>query len=187
MARRGSAGCAIGVPVIPNKNVFLYIIFYLQIYAWKIADEMLLHQNELGLEALYFSAQTMRQKVQNAFLELPPESHVSLRDSLIEHLCRTNETSGRTIVTQLALALADLALQMSTWEKPVVFIIEKMGQKGSVVALLEVLTVMPEEINALKLGKNRRQEFEEELKSAGPIVLDLLVSVKCWSLHFFTC
>lgn len=136
---------------------------------------MLLHQNELGLEAVYFSAQTMRQKVLNAFLELPPESHISLRDSVIEHLCRTNETSGRTIITQLALALSDLALQMSAWEKPVVHIIEKMSHKGSILALLEVLTVLPEEINALKLGKNRRQEFEEELKATGPVVLNLLV------------
>ncbi|KAI5710927.1 hypothetical protein M8J75_012534 [Diaphorina citri] len=144
------------------------------IYAWKIADEMLLHQNELGLEAVYFSAQTMRQKVQNAFFELPSESHASLRDSLIEHLCRTNDTSGKNIITQLALALADLALQMSAWEKPVVYIIEKLSHKGSILALLEVLTVLPEEVNVLKLGKNRREEFEEELKAAGPIVIEFL-------------
>ncbi|KAL1462654.1 hypothetical protein WDU94_014472 [Cyamophila willieti] len=144
------------------------------IFAWKIADEMLLHQNELGLEAVYFSAQTMKQKVQNAFFELPSESHASLRDSLIEHLSRTNESSGRTVMTQLALALADLALQMSAWEKPTVYIIEKLSHKGSILALLEVLTVLPEEVNVLKLGKNRRQEFEEELKSASAIVLEFL-------------
>uniref|UniRef100_A0A8D8ZEZ3 Transportin-3 n=1 Tax=Cacopsylla melanoneura TaxID=428564 RepID=A0A8D8ZEZ3_9HEMI len=144
------------------------------IFAWKIADEMLLHQNELGLEAVYFSAQTMKQKVQNAFFELPSESHASLRDSLIEHLSRTNESSGRTVMTQLALALADLALQMSAWEKPIVHIIEQLSHKGSILALLEVLTVLPEEVNVLKLGKNRRQEFEEELKSASAIVLEFL-------------
>lgn len=53
---------------------------------------------------------------------------------------------------QLCLALADLALQMSSWQKPVVDLINRFG--GSTVylwPLLEILTVLPEEVNSRSL------------------------------------
>lgn len=53
---------------------------------------------------------------------------------------------------QLCLALADLALQMSSWQKPVVDLINRFG--GSTVylwPLLEMLTVLPEEVNSRSL------------------------------------
>lgn len=72
-----------------------------------------------NLEACYIAAQTMRTKIQYSFQELPPEAHISLRDSLMEHLDQVNENTNSVIVTQLSLAIATFALQMSRWEKPV--------------------------------------------------------------------
>ena len=54
----------------------------------------------------------MRTKIQNSFHELPPDSHASLRDSLLEHVNAVNEETNSVIVTQLCLAIADLALLM---------------------------------------------------------------------------
>lgn len=90
---------------------------YFKVYAWKIADDML--REKRSLESCYFAAQTLRTKIQYSFQELTPEVHISLRDSLMDHLDQVNEHTSPVIVTQLALAMATLALQMSRWEKPV--------------------------------------------------------------------
>ncbi|PNF38379.1 Transportin-3 [Cryptotermes secundus] len=143
------------------------------VYSWKVADEML-HQKR-DLESCYFAAQTMRTKIQLSFHELPTEAHNSLRDSLLEHIGQVNDATNTVIVTQLCLALADLALQMSTWQKPVVDLIGKFGQTN-VWPLLEILTVLPEEVNSrlLRLGANRRQEIMQELSSTAPTITEFL-------------
>lgn len=80
-------------------------------------------------------------------------------------------------IFQLCLALADLALQMSSWQKPVVDLIGKFG-RTNVWPLLEILTVLPEEVNSrlLRLGANRRLEVMQEFGSTAPTVTEFLVS-----------
>lgn len=112
-------------------------------HAWTTADELLHHKRDL--ESCYFGAQTMRTKIQQSFHELPPEAHASLRDSLLEHLSQINEGTNTVIVTQLSLALADLALQMTTWHSPILDLINKFSQ-SHVWPLLEIMTVLPEEL-----------------------------------------
>lgn len=73
----------------------------LQVYAWKVADEML--QQKRDLESCYFAAQTMRTKIQFSFHELPTEAHNSLRDSLMEHIGQVNDATNTVIVTQVSL------------------------------------------------------------------------------------
>ncbi|KAH7986571.1 hypothetical protein HPB49_025903 [Dermacentor silvarum] len=146
--------------------------------AWKIADELL--QQNVDLESCYFAAQTMRTKIQYVFHELPPESHGSLRDSLMEHLAKVNKDTAPVIVTQLSLAMADLALQMSAWKSPVVDLIQRFGCSPShIPVLLEVLTVLPEELNSrsLRLGANRRNEIIELFTQVSGQVVHLLVSI----------
>ncbi|CAB0015471.1 unnamed protein product [Nesidiocoris tenuis] len=145
------------------------------VWAWKVTDEIL-HQNK-ELESCYFAAQTMRSKVQLSFHELPPESHASLRDSLIEHISRVNDDTNSAIVTQLCLALVDLALQMCSWEKPVPDLIERFGASAPG-PLLEILTVFPEEVSSrsLRLGANRRQTILSEFTRAVPQVTEFLSS-----------
>lgn len=80
-------------------------------------------QQKRDLESCYFAAQTMRTKIQYSFHELPTEAHISLRDSLMQHLEQVNDSTNSVIVTQLCLALAALSLQMSSWQKPVLDLI----------------------------------------------------------------
>ena len=114
-------------------------------------------------------------QIQTRFHEVPQDSRTSLRDSLIEHLLNVDEQTSSAILTQLALALADLILLMSEWNSAINETIQRLkGAKPWV--LLEVLVVLPEEVSSrlLRLGANRRNEVIEELKQNAIQVDDFL-------------
>ncbi|KAL3266215.1 hypothetical protein HHI36_010397 [Cryptolaemus montrouzieri] len=144
------------------------------VHAWTIADELLHHKKDL--QSCYFAAQTMRSKIQNNFHELPQEAHSSLRDSLVEHISQINESTSAVIVTQLCLALADLALQMTSWKRAPLDLINKFSQTN-VWPLLEILTVLPEEVEgrAIRLGENRRQELLEDFRQCASTIDQFLI------------
>lgn len=144
-------------------------------FAWEVADQ-LLHELSADVNASYFAAHTMRTKVYYNYGELPADSRVSLRDSLLGHVTRFGSAS-QPVVTQLALAVADLAVQMVEWKDAVGDLISRLAQDGSsVTMLLETLTVLPEEIDSphFRLGSNRRKDVTEEMRKAGAVVLSLL-------------
>ncbi|KAJ0175870.1 hypothetical protein K1T71_009029 [Dendrolimus kikuchii] len=140
------------------------------IHSWKIADELL--QQKKDLNSCYFAAQTMRSKVQHNLSELPSESLISLRDTLVAHLEHTSPGTTSSILTQLSLALADLALQMPSWQNCINDLIKSFSNKNDF-ALLEVLTVLPQEIDSsnLKLGQNRREDIKRELRTNSQLVM----------------
>lgn len=162
-------------PVEPGKASLWLGELQKSVFAWKIADEML-HEKR-NIESCYFAAQTMRTKIQFSFHELPQEAHISLRDSLLEHISQINEHTNSAIVTQLCLALADLVLQMTSWQKPVVDLINRFGTSTSNLwPLLEILTVLPEEANSrsLRLGANRRHHMLLEFNASADTVTEFL-------------
>ncbi|RXM30474.1 Transportin-3 [Acipenser ruthenus] len=145
-------------------------------YAWEIADQLL--QLKQDVESCYFAAQTMKMKIQTSFYELPAETHISLRDSLLSHIQNLKDLSP-VIVTQLALAIADLALQMASWKGCVHTLIEKYSNDvSSLLFLIEILTVLPEEVHSrsLRIGANRRTEIIEDLAYYSSTVVTLLMS-----------
>ncbi|XP_069128619.1 transportin-3-like [Argopecten irradians] len=145
--------------------------------AWQISDQLLRQQHTL--ESCYFAAQTMRTKIQYSFHELPVDSHGYLKDSLLEHAGKISGDTQAIIVTQLSLALADLALQMAAWKDATLELVQRFGSNVQQLPfLLEVLTVIPEEVNSrsLRLGSNRRNDIMEELTKASSVVLQLLTA-----------
>uniref|UniRef100_A0A673LDY1 Transportin-3-like n=1 Tax=Sinocyclocheilus rhinocerous TaxID=307959 RepID=A0A673LDY1_9TELE len=145
-------------------------------YAWEISDQLL--QLKQDVESCYFAAQTMKMKIQTSFYELPPETHTALRDSLLSHIQNLKDLSP-IIVTQLALAIADLALQMASWKGCVQTLIEKYSNDvSSMPFLIEILTVLPEEVHSrsLRIGANRRTEIIEDLAYYSTTVVTLLVT-----------
>ncbi|KAK1169089.1 transportin-3 isoform X2 [Acipenser oxyrinchus oxyrinchus] len=145
-------------------------------HAWEIADQLL--QLKQDVESCYFAAQTMKMKIQTSFYELPAETHISLRDSLLSHIQNLKDLSP-VIVTQLALAIADLALQMASWKGCVHTLIEKYSNDvSSLLFLIEILTVLPEEVHSrsLRIGANRRTEIIEDLAYYSSTVVTLLMS-----------
>ncbi|KAI9585971.1 transportin-3 [Glossina fuscipes] len=154
--------------------------FQKSIYSWTIADELL--QQKRDLHSCYFAAQTMRNKIQNSFNELPPSSHESLRDSLITHIGQITIDTDNIIVTQLCLALADLSLLMASWKQPILDLLDMLSpQPQSMWPLLEILTLIPEEMDSryLRLGANRREEVHLQLEAAAPKVMEYL----CMCMH----
>ncbi|KAF5888724.1 transportin-3 [Clarias magur] len=145
-------------------------------YAWEIADQLL--QLKQDVESCYFAAQTMKVKIQTSFYELPQETHLALRDSLLSHIENLKDLSP-VIITQLALAIADLALQMPSWKGCVHTLIEKYGNDVTAMPFLtEILTVLPEEVHSrlLRIGANRRTEIIEDLAFYSTTVVTLLMS-----------
>lgn len=71
-----------------------------QMYAWEISDQLL--QMKQDVESCYFAAQTMKMKIQTAFYELPQDTHLALRDSLLSHIQNLKELSP-IIITQVTL------------------------------------------------------------------------------------
>lgn len=148
--------------------------FQRSVFAWETSDQLLQTKNDV--ESTYFAAQTMRSKVLYSFNELPESSHISLKDSLLNHIEQLHNMSP-IILTQLALAVCDLALQMITWKNPAVtFMQTYANNKDSLVYLLELLTLLPEEVRnkSLRLGDNRRNEVMDEMENSAPMVVDLL-------------
>ncbi|KAG8524553.1 Transportin-3 [Galemys pyrenaicus] len=147
-----------------------------QVHAWEISDQLL--QIRQDVESCYFAAQTMKMKIQTSFYELPTDSHASLRDSLLTHIQNLKDLSP-VIVTQLALAIADLALQMPSWKGCVQTLVEKYSNDvTSLPFLLEILTVLPEEVHSrsLRIGANRRTEIIEDLAFYSSTVVSLLMT-----------
>uniref|UniRef100_A0A668RJZ4 Transportin-3 n=1 Tax=Oreochromis aureus TaxID=47969 RepID=A0A668RJZ4_OREAU len=145
-------------------------------YAWEVSDQLL--QLKQDVESCYFAAQTMKMKIQTSFYELPPETHNALRDSLLTHIQNLKDLSP-IIVTQLALAIADLALQMASWKGCVHTLIEKYNNDiSSMPFLIEILTVLPEEVHSrsLRIGANRRTEIIEDLAYYSSTVVTLLTT-----------
>ena len=88
------------------------------------------------------------------------------------------------VLTQLCLAVALLALHMESWLSVVPDLISNLTTPPEQAAvklpcLLELLTVLPEEVENFKVGimPRRRQAFREMLKAAGQQVLQLLLQV----------
>ncbi|XP_031829291.1 transportin 3 isoform X2 [Nomia melanderi] len=138
-------------------------------------------------------------------MELPPDLETVYQ--AVYSLYNYSDPSGTGKTSQwldelqksLCLALADLALQMSSWQKPVVDLINRFGgSTNNLWSLLEVMTVLPEEVNSrsLRLGANRRQHILQELNASADTVTEFFkmclknggesCHIRCTILRCFT-
>jgi len=148
------------------------------VYAWTLSDQLL--QRKVDVETCYFAAQTMRSKIQYSFNELPAEAHLSLRNSLLEHLTGVTPGTSQVIVTQLCLAMADLILLMPEWTNALSELMSRLsGSSDTMQPLLEVLLLLPEEVDSrhLRLGANRRMQVKQMLTLSSPHIGQFLQSV----------
>ncbi|KAM3719234.1 Transportin-3 [Dirofilaria immitis] len=154
--------------------------FQKSVYSWSICDRILSEHRDST--ASYFAAQTMRQKLLHSMKELPSSSHLSLRDSLINHL-RNYESypleKNSVIITQLCLALSDLYLQVPEWTNFVAEILERFGTPDKTPVLLTFLKTLPEEVQSshLRIGENRRRIVNTELAQKTQAVIHFLSQV----------
>ncbi|KAH7433967.1 hypothetical protein KP509_07G095100 [Ceratopteris richardii] len=142
--------------------------FQQSLEAWQISDS-LLHDPSINLEVLYFCAQTLRTKIQRDFDDLPLDSRIHLRDSVLM-LLRRFQHGPASVRTQLCLALAGLAMHISAgdWGRGgvVKWLKEELSVSNeSVSSFLELLTVLPQEAYSHKTAvkPERRRRFQKEL------------------------
>ncbi|KAL2916946.1 Nuclear import receptor [Polyrhizophydium stewartii] len=146
--------------------------------AWAISDAII-RREDLPHSARIFAAQTFRQKIEYDLDELDVPSQESLRDSLLGLLYEARSGS-KNMRTQLCLSLADLAIQLVTWEDPVAHMISIFGGNPEMLAvLLNFLRVLPEEMSynskihlEKKVAETRSQTL---LTNNGGRVFELLI------------
>lgn len=120
---------------------------YLQTHAWSACNQIL--NDAQSLVVCTFAAQTMRRKMVSDFRELDPASYTTIRQSLLNHLWQVAfmlhlmsipifsvvkqkfDANTQPIVTQLAVALIDLYLQVPEWNE---FGVELFNQFAKYVA-----------------------------------------------------
>lgn len=148
-------------------------------YAWQVCDNLL--TTKRSKESCFFAAQTLKSKLIADIHELPKESFEGLRESMLSHLETFAklgaEVCPANLSTQLILAIADLTLQMPSWQDPVKDMITRYIQDEVYLTyLLEYLTLLPEELHnkALRLGNARRQSAIATLQASSGMVLDIL-------------
>jgi len=154
--------------------------------AWQVSDQILSNA-EAPVQFRFFAAQTMRTKVQFDFYELPIESYGSLRDSLLNHIDAFRAPEYQPIHTMLAIAIADLAIQMDNeWATVIPVLFEKFGQNPECYAtLLEIIRMLPEENMNLKLmtDSHKRTSSRERLQAATPQIVQFLLTLQCPSMQ----
>lgn len=149
--------------------------FKKSVHAWYITDQIL--HTDKNEQVLFFAAQTIRTKIQYNFHELPVDTHESLRNSLLDHVDLLSQSSFNTVQTQIYIALSDLIMLMSSWENPVPEIIQRFtNPPDRMNALIEFLTILPEEINnkRLKLGQNRRDQLKTIFSQSSSYIVQFL-------------
>ena len=103
-------------------------------------------------EFYYFFAQTLKTKIQYDMYQLPADSYLSLRDSLMQKLITLLHNSvAKATMKQLSLAVADLSIQaIEVWTTAVPDLVNVL-QNEHLTELLEILKLIPEETENLKL------------------------------------
>ena len=120
--------------------MFLQVLF-----AFYIFDALLLILTTFFL--FYKTELIVNNKITLDLHQLDAAARNNLRDSLLELLYQYR-SGPRSIVTQLCLSLACLALQMPEWQNVLPQFTELYGKNPETVScLLEFLKVLPEEIN----------------------------------------
>lgn len=156
--------------------------------AWQQSSESwqgchaVLQDDRAGLEAKYFAANTLRQKIQRDFEELPKDSVLPLAESVMNLLIKHAQDIP-TVRTQLCIALAALATHVPAghWGSggPLAWWAAYLSRQPSNIALLcmrDLLTVLPQEVvgHQPALTHSRRRELHQEIEASIPEAFSLL-------------
>lgn len=136
-------------------------------------------------EIQFFGASTLHLKISSHWHDLSAELRESLRSQLVTQVC--NFALGpKMVLTRLCVSLASLILRtlLDSWPSAVPDLLQafQSGEgaeaSGQRLALLEVLTVLPEELQSRKITSGNRARLQAALAQEwtlfGPILRDLL-------------
>ncbi|XP_072172945.1 importin-13-like [Diadema setosum] len=152
--------------------------------AWQFAWALLDHNK--APEVQYFGASVLHSKISRSWPEVPSEQYDVLRTQLFQQIF--NSALGtRIVLTRLCVALSSFALSTmpDVWPDAVKSIIETFQQARTphldsthrCSALLELLTVLPEEFQTAPMSQHRKSTVRHELEKGMTHVLPLLQSL----------
>ncbi|KAF4724464.1 Transportin-3 [Perkinsus olseni] len=148
--------------------------------AWQVAN-VVLDNDSNNENMLFFAAQTLRTKIQFDFYELQETDWAGLRESIISKLINFSGSNKSSAVRmQLAIALADLAIQMDDkWETAIEDIIKQFSSSPAYTGLLLiVLKLLPEEASNYRLmtDTSKRNNAFRRLAKYSPDVVQFLMA-----------
>lgn len=119
--------------------------------SWTQVDH-LLSTPGLQTEFYYFFAQTLKTKIQYDMYQVPENSFLGLRDSIIQKLLALPESpAAKPARKQLCLAIADLAIQaIEVWNTAIPDLVNALEARNPR-ELFEILKLIPEETENLRL------------------------------------
>ncbi|KAL7386326.1 hypothetical protein ABVT39_006759 [Epinephelus coioides] len=179
-------------PDMANKNVAQKWLTQAQAsaQAWQFCWA-LLGPDKLP-EVQFYGASTLHTKISRHWSDLPTDQHESLRMQLLSHILHFS-SGPKMVLTRLCVALASMALNLipQAWSQPVADMVrafqpQKPDSEGSTgaessqdphahcLALLELLTVLPEEFQSSRLTQARRAQLREALAGEWAVVCPML-------------
>nr|CAD1820283.1 unnamed protein product [Ananas comosus var. bracteatus] len=153
--------------------------------AWEVAASLLTHaspSSSADFELEFFAAQILRRKIQNEGYYLQLGAKDALLNALLVAAQRFS-LGPPQLLTQICLALSALMLRLAEHKKPVEQLFaslhELQSQENGNLAVLAMLTVLPEEVVEDQSGDRNvdaasRSRFTRELLSHTPTVLEFL-------------
>lgn len=137
-------------------------------------------------EVQFFGASTLHLKISSHWRDLGSELRETLRSQLVSHVCHF-ALGPKMVLTRLCVALASLILRtlLDSWPSAVPDLLQafQSGEgaaeaDGRRLALLEVLTVLPEELLSRKFASENRARLQaalvREWTSLCPVLRELL-------------
>uniref|UniRef100_H3BAL3 Importin-13 n=1 Tax=Latimeria chalumnae TaxID=7897 RepID=H3BAL3_LATCH len=169
-------------PNIENKNLAQKWLMQAQVspQAWHFS--WLLLDPEKVPEIQYFGASALHLKISRYWGDIPTEQYGSLKSQLFAQITRFSSGS-KIVLTRLCVALASLALNMmpEAWPGAVSDMVRMFQTESSdadgrarCVALLELLTVIPEEFQTSRLPQYRKGQVRNALGQESSAVFPLL-------------
>ncbi|XP_070069746.1 transportin-3 isoform X1 [Drosophila takahashii] len=146
--------------------------------AWLIAEEILSHRPHHEMHILTFAAISLAKKIKYSFHLLGRSELSSLKYCLVDHLINASMIpDSKPLIVQLGVCLSVLGLMTSEWDHELQSFVQRLsGRAEHVVALLEVLKVLPEETRPsnLPLSGSHLNCVFHELRLQSSYVLNVL-------------
>ncbi|XP_024112821.1 importin-13 isoform X2 [Pongo abelii] len=151
-------------PNIENKNLAQKWLMQAQVspQAWHFSWQLL--QPDKVPEIQYFGASALHIKISRYWSDIPTDQYESLKAQLFTQITRF-ASGSKIVLTRLCVALASLALSMmpDAWPCAVADMVRlfqaedsPVDGQGRCLALLELLTVLPEEFQTSRLPQYRK-------------------------------
>lgn len=151
-------------------------------FGWQLLDQ------SKPVEVQYFGASSLQIKISRFWHEIPADNYAFFREKLIDAVM-FYANGPKIVLTRLCLALSSMILHSipDQWASPLNDFIsvlqqasgERTLQSHHVTLLLEILTVLPEEFQNMKLAHDRKISIRRELLKAVKEVLPILREVMC--------